>query len=74
VVQVSGGLYCRRAWWYRSQGVEAENQVELTSGEIFHQKHGAKVITAGLLRLAGWGILLLGITLLTIALTNRWLA
>ncbi|MFN8403750.1 MAG: hypothetical protein U0V48_09360 [Anaerolineales bacterium] len=25
-------LYCRRAWWYKKQGVESENQAEMATG------------------------------------------
>ena len=25
-------LYCRRAWWYKKQGVESINQAELAAG------------------------------------------
>jgi CRISPR/Cas system-associated exonuclease Cas4 (RecB family) len=46
-------LYCRRAWWYRKQGYESENQAELASGTELHRKHGRKVMTASLYRIAG---------------------
>ena len=25
-------LYCRRAWWYRKQGIESDNRAELAAG------------------------------------------
>ena len=37
-------LYCRRAWWYRKQGVESDNQSELTAGTALHRQHGRKVL------------------------------
>lgn len=43
-------LYCRRAWWYRRQGVEPENQAELAAGTEIHRQHGRKVIASNLTR------------------------
>lgn len=57
-------LYCRRAWWYRKQGFESENQAELASGTELHRKHGRKVMLAGLLRTFGLLLLLLALILL----------
>ena len=65
-------LYCRRAWWYRKQGVESENQAELASGTELHRQHGRKVIAAGLLRTLGWLLLLIAFTLLVAYLTLRF--
>jgi CRISPR/Cas system-associated exonuclease Cas4 (RecB family) len=58
-------LYCRRAWWYRKQGVESANQSELTAGTVLHRQHGRKVLAAGLTRTLGLILLLLAFTLLT---------
>ena len=57
-------LYCRRAWWYRKQGFESENQAELASGTELHRVHGRKVLAAGLLRTSGFLLLLLALVLL----------
>ena len=43
-------LYCRRAWWYRKQGFESENQTELAAGTEIHRKHGRKVLASSLNR------------------------
>ena len=32
-------LYCRRAWWYKKQGVETANKVELAAGTELHARH-----------------------------------
>jgi len=66
-------LYCRRAWWYQSQGAPSQNQSELAGGSIYHHRHGRQVIRAGLLRLAGWILLLVALILLAAALTLQWL-
>ncbi len=58
-------LYCRRAWWYRKQGVDADNQAELTAGTALHRAHGRVVLAAALLRTFGLLLLLLALTLLT---------
>ncbi len=66
-------LFCRRAWWYHSQGMPSQNQAELAGGSAFHRQHGRKVVRAGLLRLAGWILLVLAILLLAAALTIHFL-
>ena len=62
-------LFCRRAWWYQSQGVSSENQTELARGSAFHRSHGRSVILAGLLRSAGWLLLLAALVVLAVGLT-----
>jgi len=63
-------LYCRRAWWYKKQGVESENTTELAAGTELHRKHGRKVLAAALYRTIGLILLLAAFTLLTAYLTN----
>jgi CRISPR/Cas system-associated exonuclease Cas4 (RecB family) len=48
--EIGNYLYCRRAWWYRKQGVESENQAELAGGIELHRRHGRQVIASGLTR------------------------
>jgi len=43
-------LYCRRAWWYKKQGFESENQAELAAGTEIHRQHGRKVLASTLTR------------------------
>lgn len=62
-------LYCRRAWWYRKQGVESQNQAELAAGTELHVQHGRSVLAAGLLQVAGYVLLLAAIALLVYQLT-----
>ncbi len=57
-------LYCRRAWWYRKQGFESENQVELTAGTELHHKHGRQVLASSLNRTVGLILLMIAIILL----------
>ena len=59
-------LYCRRAWWYRKQGFESENQAELAAGTEIHRQHGRKVVASGLTRSLGL-ILLFAALLLLVA-------
>ncbi len=63
-------LYCRRAWWYRKQGVESENQSELAAGTELHQQHGRKVIAAGLTRTLSQVLLLAALILLVVYVTS----
>jgi hypothetical protein len=64
-------LYCRRAWWYRKQGVESENQVELAAGTQLHQSHGRQVLASGLTRTLGFILLLVAVVILVAYLTAQ---
>ncbi len=57
-------LYCRRAWRYRKDGVESENQAELAAGTELHRQHGRKALSATLLRSLGMILLLAAILML----------
>ena len=57
-------LYCRRAWWYRKEGFESENQAELAAGTEIHRQHGRKVIVSGLTRSLALLLLLAALILL----------
>lgn len=57
-------LYCHRAWWYRKNGVESENQTELAAGTELHHRHGRQVLASGITRLIGMVLLLVAIILL----------
>ena len=59
-------LYCRRAWWYKKQGFESENQAELATGTAIHRQHGRRVIASSLNRSIGI-LLLLGALVLLVA-------
>jgi hypothetical protein len=67
--EVGSHLYCHRAWWYRRQGVESENQAELAAGTELHAQHGRNVLAAGLLQAAGYVLLLAAIAMLVYQLT-----
>lgn len=66
-------LYCRRAWWYRQQGFESENQAELASGTELHRVHGRKVMAAGISRTLGFILLLAALVLLVSYCTANWI-
>ena len=68
--EIGSHIYCRRAWWYRRQGVESDNRAELASGTELHVQHGRAVMAAGLLRFAGYALLLTAIALIVFALAN----
>ncbi len=62
--EIGSYLYCRRAWWYRLHGHESANQAEMAAGTALHHQHGRQVLVAGLLRGAGFVLLLLACVLL----------
>jgi hypothetical protein len=62
--EIGSHLYCRRAWWYRRQGVESENQAELAGGTELHVQHGRSVMAAGLLQIGGYLLLLTALAML----------
>ncbi len=64
--EIGSYLYCRRAWWYRKQGIESENQAEMATGTELHRSHGRRVIAAGFLQTAGYALLLIAVLLVVI--------
>ncbi len=64
-------LYCRRAWWYRKQGLESDNQAELAAGTQLHQRHGRQVLASNLTRTLALILLLLALVLLAAYCTAR---
>jgi CRISPR/Cas system-associated exonuclease Cas4 (RecB family) len=57
-------LYCRRAWWYKKQGLVSENQAELASGSELHRKHGRQVLASGITRTIGLILLMVALVML----------
>jgi CRISPR/Cas system-associated exonuclease Cas4 (RecB family) len=66
-------LYCRRAWWYRKQGLESENQAELAAGTELHHRHGRQVLASSLNRTLGLILLLAALVLLAAYCTAQLL-
>ena len=64
-------LYCRRAWWYRKQGVQSSNQTELAAGTELHARHGRQVLASSLTRTAGLILLMLALIVLVAYCTAR---
>ena len=57
-------LYCRRAWWYKKQGIESVNQAELAAGTQLHARHGRQVLASSITRNAGLLLVMVAIVLL----------
>jgi CRISPR/Cas system-associated exonuclease Cas4 (RecB family) len=64
-------LYCRRAWWYRKQGLESENRAELTAGTQLHQQHGRRVLASNLNRTVGLILVMIALVLLVAYCTSQ---
>ena len=71
--EIGSYLYCRRAWWYRKQGLESENQTELATGSELHRQHGRKVIAASFFQILGLILLLAALILVVAVLTASFL-
>ena len=71
--EISTYLYCHRAWWYRLQGYQPVNQVELSEGTELHYRHGRIVMISNCLQFAAYGLLLIALIILVIYLTNQLL-
>lgn len=50
--EIGSFLYCRRAWWYRLQGLKPHNTAQLAAGTRRHQQHSRRLTTAGCLQIA----------------------
>jgi CRISPR/Cas system-associated exonuclease Cas4 (RecB family) len=69
--EIGSYLYCRRAWWYRKQGLESANQTELAAGTELHAKHGRQVLASSLTRTVGLILLMFALILLVAYCTAR---
>ena len=67
-------LFCKRAFWYRRQGIEPENRAELAGGSDFHRRHGRQAMLAVLLRAAAWMLLGAAVIVLAVTLTLKVLS
>jgi hypothetical protein len=64
-------LYCRRAWWYKKQGVESANKAELVAGTELHVRHGRQVLASGITRTLGLILLMIALVMLVAYCTAR---
>ncbi len=64
-------LYCRRAWWYKKQGVASANQAELAAGTELHARHGRQVLASGITRTVGLILLMIALIMLVAYCTAR---
>jgi CRISPR/Cas system-associated exonuclease Cas4 (RecB family) len=64
-------LYCRRAWWYRKQGVESENKAELAAGTELHAKHGRQVLASSINGTLGLILLMIALILIVAYCTSQ---
>ena len=71
--EVGSYLFCARAWWYRQQGIESNNQAEMTAGTELHRQHGRTVIASGLTRTLAVILLLVALALLAAFCTARFI-
>jgi hypothetical protein len=65
--------YCQRAWWYQTQDVASANSDWLEAGRAKHATHGRQIIALGVIRWAGYLLILAGLAVAAAALTALWL-
>jgi type IV secretory pathway TrbF-like protein len=63
-------VFCRRAWWFASQGLASANVPAQRAGTRWHQRHGRQVLQMGCVRLLGYACLLAGIVAAAIYVTE----
>ena len=66
-------IYCQRAWWYLQRGEPNQNQAEMASGTVIHEKHGQTMLVTGCLRILAFGIIFISLALLAYSLTIQFL-
>lgn len=64
-------LYCRRAWWYKKQGMESANQAELAAGTELHVRHGRQVLASSITRTIGLILLMIALVILVAYCTAK---
>jgi len=69
VSEINTYLYCARAWGYARKGEKSLNEEAMQAGTEFHRAHGRAVASSFILRLIGWGLVLLALVL-----AAAWLA
>lgn len=72
--EIGSFIYCKRSWWYASQGIPSENQEALALGGEYHQKHSQKIRRSILLRWSGYTLLMAAIILLAVFVTLQILS
>ncbi len=61
--EIGAYLFCQRAWWYQKNGQPSDNLSEMAAGSELHYRHSRAVLSAGCLRFAAYGLLLLALAL-----------
>jgi len=69
--EIGAYLYCRRAWWYRKQGVDPSNQAELAAGTELHARHGRQVLASSITRTIGLVLLMFALLMLVAYCTAK---
>jgi CRISPR/Cas system-associated exonuclease Cas4 (RecB family) len=62
-------LFCKRAWWLRTQGVESENRAALEAGTAEHEDLARRVALAGCLQTAAFVFFLAAAIVAAVGLT-----
>ena len=62
-------LFCKRAWWLRSQGMQSENRKALAAGTAEHEELARRVALTGCLRTAAFLLFLAALTVAAAGMT-----
>jgi len=58
--------YCQRAWWYKLQGYEPENKIEMAEGKNLHEKHGRSVYASSCVQGIAYASLMIALLIIII--------
>lgn len=64
--EISGFVYCQRAWWYQRKKVKPVNTVDLAAGRDFHLLHLVQSRFANTIRIIAW--VLIGLAAIIISM------
>jgi len=65
---ISSFIYCQLAWWYRMNGHESINTLEISAGNYQHQEHSRRVYQNKALQLLAYTLIIFALIILLLDL------
>jgi len=70
--ELSSYVYCRRAWWYKCEGLEPAQGSLLEQGRDHHASHAKRVTLALRLKSVAHLLLFSALGLIVLQVIDRW--